>query len=86
MFDNRAGDTICWVNPKSCYPESEPPSSRRVPVLDPDGRILNWIDLPHSLLTPPFKNAEPIRSKRYSHVTAWLHDNYVDPPCGGAVA
>ena len=85
LFENSRSQSVCWINPKWLQ-QSDPAPNRLVPLLNADGRILQWIPQPDLVAPPPLKNTLPIRSRRYRYVTAWLHELPYDSTCGALVA
>src|SRR5207248_1671204 len=45
LFENSRGKSVCWINPK-WLEQSDPAPDRLVPLLNADGRILQWIPQP----------------------------------------
>jgi hypothetical protein len=69
-FDNRRGQTICWLYAKNPY-DGEPPAHWKLAIIDPDGRIIGWT--PHHMA--PSETAIPLRAKAYINYTvAWFED------------
>jgi hypothetical protein len=69
-FDNRRGQTLCWLDPKRPY-NLEPPAHWKIAILDSEARIIGWT--PHHIT--PSETAVPLRARAYiGYTVAWHED------------
>jgi hypothetical protein len=68
-WNNRRGQTLCWLNPKNpCA--GEPPTHWKLAILDSDGRVIGLT--PHHIT--PSETAVPLRAKAYINYTIAWHE------------
>src|SRR5207248_702024 len=85
-FDNRTGQTVCWIDPQDPYPTSEaPPPPSLIALLNPHGILTAWHPYTGPNGIPPVEGAVPLRNRRQNTIVAWLFEPRSDRPnprCG----